>query len=457
MEMLAQQLRAAGLNELTLIELFGPAWSSEEVSLVLDRYRADDPRAQLVRVFVFGEPVERSLLPVDVDALVKSGLAELDGEQVVARIRLTPYEGLLIPHEGTVADANAVTGVSVASRTLATLTVRHQVERALDVGAGSGVEALLAARHADRVVATDVNPRALELARLAARLNGTELELREGSLFDPVAGERFDLIVANPPFVISPDADFSYRDSSLPGDAICRETVRGAAAHLKPGGFATVLCNWICRTPEERWQPLAGWVDGLDCDALLLSHGAVEPLHYASRWNEPLRADPEAYARTVGRWLDYYEREGVAAIGIGAVVLRGRHGPGWVKGFEAPRPATGSAGAHLVRLFEATGRLAQLREDAELLDVRVALVPGHRLEQALAFAGEYEVASVSMSLADGVGLGAEIEPQVVPLLFALAAGSSTAREAAAAAEIDPAAALPTVRRLLERGLLDLRL
>jgi hypothetical protein len=127
-----------------------------------------------------------------------------------------------------------------------------------------------------------------------------------------------------------------------------------------------VLCNWICRTPEEHWESLAHWVEGLDCDALLLSHGTIQPLHYASRWNEPLRADPDAYARAVGRWLDYYEREGVTAIGIGAVVMRGRTEPGWVKGFQASQPATGSAGAHLLRLFEATDRLARLKDDAEL-------------------------------------------------------------------------------------------
>jgi hypothetical protein len=191
------------------------------------------------------------------------------------------------------------------------------------------------------------------------------------------------------------------------------------------------------------------------CDSLLLSHGTIEPLHYASRWNEPLRGDPEAYARAVGRWLDYYEHEGIAAIGIGAVVLRGRAELGLVKGFEAPQPATGSAGAHIVRLFQATDRLARLQDDAELLDAHLELVRGHRLDQSLAFGDEYEITGVTMALADGVGLSAEIEPEALPLLFELAS-SPTAREAAAAAEIDRATALPTLKRLFEHGLLELR-
>ncbi len=450
---LGAKLRQAGLNELALAELVGAAWSGEDVPLVLDRYRADDPRAPLVRAFVLGEQVDAATLPVPAGELVAAGLLEVDGGRARARVRLSPFRGLLVAHDRGIEQADAVTGVNAASRTLATLTVRRPVERALDLGTGSGVEALLAAAHAASVVATDVNPHALELAELSARLNGVSLDLREGSLFEPVAGETFDLIVANPPFVVSPDTEFVFRDSALPGDAICREVVRGAAAHLRPGGFATVLCNWICRSPQERWEPLAEWVEGLDCDALLLMHGAIEPLHYASRWNEPLRGDPAAYGRAVGRWLDYYEREGVAAVGIGAVVLRGREGPGWVHGFAATRPAAGSAGGHIVRLFEAADRLARLGDDAELLDERLGLVRGHRLDQRLVFGDAYEVAGVTMSLGEGVGLVAEIEPEVLPLLFELTP-EETVRAAALAADVDPVGAVPTVRRLLEHGLLE---
>lgn len=455
METLGRQLQQAGLNEFALAELFGPAWTSDDVPLVLDRYRAGDPRAALVRLFVLGEAVARDSLPLPAETLADAGLLELEGENAVARLRLAPFGGLLVAHDAPASDADVVTGVNAASRTLATLTVRRPVERALDVGTGSGVEALLAARHAQTVVATDVNPRALEYAALGAGLNGLPLDLRLGSLFEPVDGERFDLIVANPPFVVSPDSAFVYRDSGQPGDAICRAVVRGADAHLRPGGFATVLCNWICRTPEERWEPLAEWVDGLDCDALLLAHGAVEPLRYASRWNEPLRTDPEAYAAAVGRWLDYYERDGIAAIGIGAVILRGRDGPGWVRGFTAPRPAAGSASEHILRLFSAADRLAQQRDDEELLDERVALVRGHRLDQTLVYGDEYRIADVTISLAEGVGLVAEIEAEVLPLLFELTP-TETIRAAAVAADLDPADVVPTVRRLLELGLLEVQ-
>ena len=118
-----------------------------------------------------------------------------------------------------------------------------------------------------------------------------------------------------------------------------------------------------------------------------------------------------------------------------------------------PRPATGSASEHILRLFSSTDRLARLRDDAELLDEHLGLVRGHRLDQTLVYGDEYEVAGVTMSLAEGVGLVAEIEAEVLPLLFELTP-EQTVRTAAAAAELEPMDVVPTVRRLLEHGLLD---
>ena len=84
------------------------------------------------------------------------------------------------------------------ARVLDSLTPRPRVDRALDVGTGSGIHALLAAQHARQVIATDVNPRALAYTELNAALNGLRnIETRQGSLFEPVEGETFDLITCS--------------------------------------------------------------------------------------------------------------------------------------------------------------------------------------------------------------------------------------------------------------------
>ena len=92
------------------------------------------------------------------------------------------------------------------------------------------------ARHCERVTATDVSPRALAFAAFNAQLNGVEnIELVHGSWFEPVARRTFDLVVANPPYVVSPDAAFTYRDGNLERDEVARTVVEGAAAHLRDG------------------------------------------------------------------------------------------------------------------------------------------------------------------------------------------------------------------------------
>ena len=113
----------------------------------------------------------------------------------------------------------------------------------LDMGTGSGVCAVAAARHAHRVVAVDINPAAVRCAAINAQLNQVEhkLELRHGDLFAPVAGERFDLILFNPPFLRGAPRD--DRDRAWRGTDVAERFAAGIQDHLKPGGSALVLLS----------------------------------------------------------------------------------------------------------------------------------------------------------------------------------------------------------------------
>src|SRR5829696_7188542 len=152
-----------------------------------------------------------------VEPLIAAGIVEESAGEVVARLDIRPYgsdDGAsgwvvsdLSPHLDTrIAPMRPdfVLGVSTASTTLAQLTIRRPVDRALDLGTGCGVQSLHLAQHARTVVASDLNPRAVQLARLTAKINSIEVDLREGDLFEPVTDEEFDLIVTNPPYVMSP-------------------------------------------------------------------------------------------------------------------------------------------------------------------------------------------------------------------------------------------------------------
>lgn len=415
--------------------------------------RIREPRAALVRLFVLGEDVPAAELPIDLEPLEAAGLARRDGDSVCPLVRVTPYAGMVFAHdEAAGADSDFVTGINNATRTLAALTVRQDVERALDLGTGCGVQALLATRHAQQVVATDVNVRALQYAKLNCHLNSRPIDLRAGNLFEPLADESFDLIVSNPPYVISPDTDYVFRDSGLRRDLLCREVVRGAAERLRPGGYATILCNWICDAAEASWKPLVEWVEGTGCDALLLTHEPIDPLTYATRWNEPRAKDPQAFSAAVDRWLAYYDDERVAAIGFGSIVLRNGDTDPWIRGLVLQTPAVGDAGKHLLRLFAATDNPLP----ADLTDVRLALVAGHRLDQTLRYRNEYTIASVTMSLEEGVGTLAQIDALALPVLFALDGEVTVGEALAKLDQKDAAIATTALRELYDLGLLERR-
>lgn len=113
----------------------------------------------------------------------------------------------------------------------------------LDMGTGSGVCALFAARQARRVVAVDINAAATRCAGINAVLNDLEhrIEVRHGDLFQPVAEERFDLILFNPPFVIGQprnDRDRAWRSTD-----VAERFAAGLSRHLKPGGAALLLLS----------------------------------------------------------------------------------------------------------------------------------------------------------------------------------------------------------------------
>lgn len=113
----------------------------------------------------------------------------------------------------------------------------------LDMGTGSGVCALVAARRARRVVAVDVSPAAVRCARLNALLNDLDrrVDVREGDLFSPLEGQRFDLVLFNPPFLLGAPKD--HRDAAWRSADAARRFAAGLGAHLAPGGAALVLLS----------------------------------------------------------------------------------------------------------------------------------------------------------------------------------------------------------------------
>jgi len=158
------------------------------------------------------------------------------------RLRIERVLGLPLVLIPSVANPRVLrTGAFFASRIDGRLVAADA--EVLDMGTGSGVCALFAARHARRVVAVDINPEAVRCAAVNALMSRLDarVDVRHGDLFAPVADERFDLILFNPPFIVGvpKDArDAAWRSSDLP-----QRFAAGLAAHLKPAGSALVLLS----------------------------------------------------------------------------------------------------------------------------------------------------------------------------------------------------------------------
>ena len=368
---------------------FGEHHLRADLPLYLRRLAAPRPLHALVKLFglyvsVPEDEARAGLAPLSLEDAEGLGLVERSDGAVRAAVGLAATGKLVVardrPRDGGSLRADHVLGLNRPALLLAALTPRARVDSALDLGCGGGVQALLAAAHAGRVVGTDINPRALDFARFNALLNGVpSVEWREGDLFAPVAGERFSLVVANPPFTVSPDRRFAFRDGGREGDELSRDVVRGAARHLADGGFAVVLCSWILRAGEEWSEPLRGWVEGCGCDAWLLQSAVEDPLHYAAGWNRGGDAD---YGEALDRWTAYYRERGAAAIGLGAVVLRRREASCWVRADEMTGdPAMGS-GDQVRRVFAAEDFL-QARGREALLDSAFSVAPEVVVSQSL--------------------------------------------------------------------------
>jgi len=140
----------------------------------------------------------------------------------------------------------------------------------LDIGTGSGVLAIVAAASARRVVATDISPEAVRLARRNAEANGVadRVEVLQGDLFEPLRGrrERFDAILFNPPYLEGRPRPGSLLDLALfdPGRALHRRFFAEAADFLAPGG-RLMLCSSSLAGPEEvlAVAVAAGWTPSL--------------------------------------------------------------------------------------------------------------------------------------------------------------------------------------------------
>jgi len=435
LESLRKTLKSAGFNPEGVLETIGvkdsAAIKESDILLLMHRTRGGSPLETLVRLFLIETHVELSLLkkaiePMGLDEWERMGLISVDGGSAVAKIKLFPYQDMIIaydlPQRLLSGDRyDYVMGIGGSSITLSNLTVRREAGNALDLGTGCGFQAFQAARHCDRVIAVDRNPRAVAIADFNARLNGIPtMECREGDLFAPVKGMTFDLIVSNPPFVISPESRYIYRDSSMAGDEICRKIVREAPAYLNEGGFCQILCNWAEFADQDWRDHLNGWFEGCGCDVWVMRNQSRDVANYAANWiRHTEKMETENMGVRFGEWLRYYENQRIERVGGGVINMRRRSGGRtWFRADDGVETMFGPGGEYILNGFAARDFLEGTHDDAALLGTAFVLSPHARLVQQKSPTAEGWVLEVSeLHLSRGLSQKGVIDPYVETLLI----------------------------------------
>lgn len=324
--------------------------------------------AAVVRLWLLAEPQTRATLDaalpgVRADGLVALGLLEpvpvtSPGQELQAKADLRPYgwdanedgsggaelwvaSDLAAHQQAGILRHDHVLGIGQASTTLVQTTVRRHVAKALDLGTGCGIQSFHLLHHAEHVTATDISERALAFTRFNLLLNAQALHLdpehleervslRLGSLLQPVAGEEFELVVSNPPFVITPrtfgeeaSGQFTYRDGGLPGDEIVSSLVRDLPSVLAPAGTAQLLGNWEIAAGTAWQERPQSWASP-DVDAWFIQREQVSPEQYAETWLQDASEsrDRQHYRDAYAAYLADFASRDVAGIGFGMIWLR---------------------------------------------------------------------------------------------------------------------------------------
>ncbi len=373
----------------------------------------------LIRMFFYGLAVDEddarpALEPLALEDWAEGNLIALKRGRAVPLVRIEPYSGLLVATDlewssPRKAAPDAVMGLTGSSLWLANLTIRRQSRLTLDLGTGGGIQAMLASSHSERVIAVDANARALDFARFNAQLNGiSNIEFVEGEWFEPVEGAKFDLIVSNPPFVISPDFQILCRDNRMDGDDLIRSLVGAMPGYLNDGGYGQIFGDWAQQRGEPWAVHLATWFAKTGCDAWVLRSKIKDTADYAKYYLEDL--DGAEFTKANRKWLAYFARHRIERVGGGMITMRRSSGrSNWFRADEFPRRLRSGVGAAIERGFTYRDFL-ESRDDQLLLAEQVRASPHLRVEARLEpNATGWDLQRAQLTLTKGLSYSARID------------------------------------------------
>ena len=290
-----------------------------------------------MRALLFQDPVTREeardAFGADLDRFLDLGILKEGDDGIVGDFVLGVIDDLYVFGDVLTADPEAVMGFGPTTMTLARAGHEtHGAKRVLEIGCGAGTIALSMAKSVARVVATDISARAVQLTRINAAMNDLRnVEVREGSLFDPVRGERFDLVLSQPPFVARPpdDSAVTFLHGGARGDELPRALIAELPEFLAQNGRGVLLVEWP-DTGEASVEATVKKIVGDRADVLVLQLSPANIDNHAAIYEALIHPtlDP-AFERAVLVRRGHFDAMGVRALVPTLTVVSRGAGPRW--------------------------------------------------------------------------------------------------------------------------------
>ena len=295
----------AGFEETPICARAGIA-SLHELPVLQDRSafrEPTDPQSLFVRLFLDCDRIPWSVVRTaisasDLEALESLGLvhaAHDDGAMCASTVAIYPMEELFIASDRR-HDFDSTASVPPSDLVFSPMTretqrflrlmPRESCDHLLDLCTGTGVAGLIAAaKFARQVTLVDIAARSVRFAAFNVALNAlSNVRVLQGDVYEPVAGERFGVIVAHPPYVPALETEFVFRDAGVDGEQVTRKVIAGLGAHLAVGGQFFCECMLTERgdlTLEDRLREMLG-AESEEFDVVIAQGRTSDPLHYLS-------------------------------------------------------------------------------------------------------------------------------------------------------------------------------
>lgn len=293
--------------------------------------------ADLIRLFLLrGALTEARAITLFGDQLFsllsKLGILILRGQQWASRIDLYCAEDLFIATDHrymfleedkleNINNENPVMYIGMDSLGLVSTAPRSPSQNSLDLCCGSGIQALVASRYSHKVTGVDLNPRAIRFSRFNAQLNGIEnVTFKSGHLYAVVKGETFDIILANPPFVPSPNENLRFRDGGKSGEAVLQQIINGANAQLSDIGKLHIVTDLVDLNSYQ--AKLLQWWGNEEIDTLVLHTADRDDVLFSvPHSHHPFGQSFQDYNQALKEWINNFHAANIKAVNFGYIIM----------------------------------------------------------------------------------------------------------------------------------------